>query len=58
MSETRQKNKKKDVKFKSLDSLQSVVKVINEASEALNDKTRTVQKSSIPDFLGAALGVK
>lgn len=42
--------------FKSLDSLKTVENVINEASEAIKDPTRTIVKSSIPDVLGGALG--
>ncbi|MBQ6004272.1 MAG: hypothetical protein IJT63_03635 [Lachnospiraceae bacterium] len=48
--------KKKDMIFQTVESLQPVVNVINEASAALNDKTRTIRESSIPDVLGAALG--
>ena len=47
---------KKDMIFKNPDSLQQVVNVLNEASEALNDKNRTIKESSIPEVLGAALG--
>lgn len=42
--------------FSSLDSLKSVEKVINEASEAIKDQSRTIVSSSIPDILGGALG--
>lgn len=42
--------------FKSHDSLNSVVNVVNEASEALNDKKRTIAQSAIPDVLIGALG--
>lgn len=42
--------------FKSLDSLKNVESVINEASEALNDKKRTIVQSAIPDVLVGALG--
>jgi hypothetical protein len=34
--------KKKDMVFQSVESLQQVVNVINEAAVAVNDKTRTV----------------
>lgn len=47
---------KKEMNFKSLDSLDSVVKVVNEASEALNDKNRTIKDSAIPEVLAGALG--
>lgn len=48
--------KKKDMKFKSLDSLQSVVNVVNDAAAALNDKSRTINDSAIPEALAGALG--
>lgn len=48
--------KKKDMNFQSVDSLQSVVNVVNEASAALSDKTRTIKESAIPEVLVGALG--
>lgn len=48
--------KKKDMLFPSLDSLQQVVNVVNEAAEALNDKSRTIKESAIPEVLAGALG--
>lgn len=42
--------------FKSLDSLEPLIKVINETSEALGDKSRTIVDSPISDVLAAALG--
>ena len=48
--------KKKDMNFPSIESLQPVVNVINEAAEALNDKSRTIRESAIPEVLAAALG--
>ena len=42
--------------FKSLDALQSVVNVVNEAGEAVKDKSRTIANSAIPDVLAGALG--
>ncbi|MBQ0088956.1 MAG: hypothetical protein KBT27_06460 [Prevotellaceae bacterium] len=42
--------------FSSLDSLKNVEKVINEASIAINDPTRTINTSSIPDVLGGVVG--
>jgi hypothetical protein len=42
--------------FKSLDALQSVVNVVNEAGEAVKDKSRTIASSAIPDVLAGALG--
>lgn len=46
----------KDKNFKSLDALQSVVNVVNEAGEAVKDKSRTIVNSAIPDVLAGALG--
>ena len=46
----------KDKNFKSLDALQSVVNVVNEAGEAVKDKSRTIANSAIPDILAGALG--
>lgn len=42
--------------FKSLDSLKNVENVINEASEAIKDPSRTIVSSAIPEVLGGALG--
>ncbi len=49
-------SKKKDMNFKSVESLQQVANVVNEASEALNDKQRTINESAIPEVLAGALG--
>lgn len=48
--------KKKDMVFQSVESLQQVVNVVNEASAAVNDKTRTIRESAIPEVLTGALG--
>ena len=48
--------KKKKMIFQSVESLQQVVNVINEAAFALNDKCRTIRESAIPEVLGSALG--
>lgn len=48
--------KKKDMKFKSMDSLNQVQNIIKEADLALNDKSRTIKNSSIPEVLAGALG--
>ena len=48
--------KKKDMNFQSMDSMQSVVNVVNEAAVALNDKNRTIKESAIPEVLAGALG--
>lgn len=42
--------------FQSVDSLQQVVNVVNEAAAALNDSKRTIKKSAIPEVLVGALG--
>lgn len=46
----------KDENFKSLDALVPIVNVVNEAGEALKDKSRTIASSAIPDVLATALG--
>ena len=43
--------------YKNLESLEPVKKVLNEADIALQDRSRTIETSSIPDALGGALGV-
>ncbi len=48
--------KKKEMNFQNMESMQSVVNVVNEASAALNDKNRTISKSTIPEVLAGALG--
>ena len=46
----------KELVFRSVESLQQVVNVINEAAAALNDKTRTIRESPSPEVLAGALG--
>ena len=46
----------KELVFQSVESLQQVVNVINEAAAALNDKTRTIRENPIPEVLAGALG--
>lgn len=48
--------KKKDMKFQSVEALQQVVNVVNEAAEALNDTSRTIRESAIPEVLAGAVG--
>lgn len=48
--------KKKKMIFQSVDSLQQVVNVVNEASVALCDNKRTIRESAIPEVLTGALG--
>lgn len=45
-----------NIVFPSVDSLQQVVNVINEAAAAVNDKTRTIRESAIPEVLAGVLG--
>jgi len=42
--------------FKTLESLDPLKNVLNEAIEALKDSKRTITQSNIPDVLGAAVG--
>lgn len=50
-------NSTKDtMRFPSIDSLMPVQNVLKEASEALSDKTRTINDSPISDVLGGAVG--
>jgi hypothetical protein len=46
----------KSANFKTQESLQPVINVINEANIALYDKNRTIQQSAMPNALAAALG--
>ena len=48
--------KKKEMNFQSVEALQQVVNVVNEAAYALNDKNRTMRESAIPEVLAGALG--
>lgn len=48
--------KKKDMVFQSVESLQQVVNVVNEAAAAVNDKSRTIRESAISEVLAGALG--
>ena len=47
--------RKKDMNFQSVESMQPVVNVVNEAAAALNDKRRTIRESAIPEVLAGAL---
>lgn len=44
------------MRFQSVDALQQVVNVVNEAAAALNDSKRTIRESAIPEVLTGALG--
>ena len=48
--------KKKEMNFQNVESLQSVVNVVNEAAVALKDSNRTIKESAIPEVLAGALG--
>ena len=48
--------KKKEMKFQSVEALQQVVNVVNEAPAAVSDKSRTIRESAIPEVLMGALG--
>lgn len=48
--------KKKEMVFQSVDSLQQIVNVVNEAAVAVNDSRRTIKESAIPEVLAGALG--
>ena len=48
--------KKNDMNFQSIDSLQQVVNVVNDAALALNDVKRTTKESAIPEVVAGALG--
>lgn len=50
------KTKKNKMNFQNIESLQSVVNVVNEAAIAVNDKSRTIRESAIPEVFGGALG--
>lgn len=50
------KKEKPKQHFNSLDSLQPVVNVVNDAALALDDKNRTVKESAIPEVVAGALG--
>ena len=49
--------KKKNMNFQSVESLQSIVNVVNEAAAAVNDKKRTIRESAIPEVLAALYGL-
>lgn len=49
--------KKKEMKFQSIDALKTVETVINDADEALKDKSRKISDSPLSEVLVGALGV-
>lgn len=50
------KIKKNEMVFQSVDSLQQVVNVVNEAAAAVNDKSRTIRERAIPEVLAGTVG--
>lgn len=48
--------KKKDMIFQSIESLKPIENVINEAAAAVNDKSRTIKDSAIPEVIAGAIG--
>lgn len=48
--------KKKEMKFQSVEALQQVFNVVNEAAVAVSDKSHTIRESAIPEVLMGALG--
>ena len=48
--------KKKELNFQSLESMQLVVNIVNEAAAALNDKNRTIKESSFSEVFGGTIG--
>ena len=53
---TRVVKKKEKMIFKNKDALQSVTNVLNEAACALNETSRTIKQSAIPEVLFGAIG--
>ena len=49
-------NKKEEMRFQSVEALQQVVNVVNEAAAALEDPKRTIRESAIPEVLAGAIG--
>jgi hypothetical protein len=47
---------KKQTNFRSLDSLDAIIRVVNEADEALQNKARVIADSAIPEVLAGAAG--
>ena len=47
---------KKNMNFQNADALKTVQRVIEEAGQALNDPTRTIVRSAMPEVLAGALG--
>ena len=56
MGKVKDARKAKEKTFTSLESLQPVVNVVNDAAMALDDKDRTIKESTIPEVVAGALG--
>lgn len=48
---------KKEIIYTNLDALKPVEKALNEANQAIQDSSRTIESSDIPEILAAATGV-
>lgn len=48
--------KKNKLIYQNIESLQPIVNIVNDASLALNDKSRTIRESAIPEVVMGALG--
>lgn len=47
----------KKINFKTMESLESVKRVLKEAEKGLSQKSRNIETSDIPEILGAVVGV-
>lgn len=56
IEKAKEARKAKEKNFTSLESLQPVVNVVNDAAMALDDKSRTIRESAIPEVMVGALG--
>ncbi len=48
--------KKKDMCYKSIDSLQEVKRVLDAVCEAINDKSKNILNAPLPNFVGGVCG--
>lgn len=49
-------SKSKKMKYQTLESLQPLIEIVNEAAEMLNDKNRTLRPHTISETIGATIG--
>ncbi|MDQ1143787.1 hypothetical protein QE429_000614 [Bacillus sp. SORGH_AS 510] len=47
----------KKVLYKNMEALEPIKKILNEAGAAVQDRTRTIETSDIPEVLGAVAGI-